>query len=89
MRSTLAVTGFWYFERVESGAWLGHGWGDRYKMQHNNFLLRLIWLTVSVFLRIIAGYLEIFCLSPPDLGRYVENFHLLIVSKLSPPTFKH
>jgi hypothetical protein len=54
MRSTLSVTGFWYFERVESGA----GWGDRYKIQHNNFLSRLILLTVPVFLRIMVGYLE-------------------------------
>ena len=82
MRSALAVTGFWYFERVESGdGWL-MGWGDRgaivTKRSSNDFLLRLIWLTVSVFLRIMAGYLERFCLSFL-WGVYTEIFCLIIV----------
>ena len=37
---------------------------DRYQVQHNNFLCRLSWLTASVFLRVMAGYLERFCLLP-------------------------
>ena len=64
-RSALAVKGFWHFDWVESGdEWLD-GWSAIVtKRSSNNFLLRLIWLTVSVFLRIMAGYLERFCLSP-------------------------
>lgn len=42
IRSDPSVTGFWCFEWVESGDGCLVCWGDRYRMQHNNFLLRLI-----------------------------------------------
>ena len=38
--------------------WLGF---ERYKVQHSNLVLRLIWLINSVFLRTMTECLERFC----------------------------